>query len=100
MRSEKDRREVDATLIVHGRMRLRTEKGTKVVGNLLHVSNYRALNIIHTERCVAFLFWSYFDYVMLTYKRYQALRVIHIRIPGEPGNEASTVGLRQQADMM
>ena len=35
-------------------------------------------------------FWSYFDYVMLTYKRYQTLRAIHIRVPGEPGNEAST----------
>ena len=31
-------------------MRLRTEKGTKVAGNLLHVSSYRASNIIHTER--------------------------------------------------
>ena len=26
---------------------------------------------------------------MLTYKRYQALRAIHIRVPGEPGNEAN-----------
>jgi len=25
---------------------------------------------------------------MLTYERYQALHVIHIRVPGEPGNEA------------
>ena len=50
MKSAKDRREVDATLIVRGRMRLRTEKGTKVAGNLLHVSSYRASNIIHTER--------------------------------------------------
>jgi len=31
---------------------------------------------------------SYFDYVMLTYERYQALHAIHIRVPGEPGNEA------------
>ena len=46
----KDRRKVDATLIVHGQMSLRTEKGMKVAGNLLHVSSYRALNIIHTER--------------------------------------------------
>ena len=46
----KDRREVDATLIVRERMRLRTEKGAKVVGNLLHVSSYRVLNNIHTER--------------------------------------------------
>ena len=46
----KDRREVDATLIVRGRMRLRTEKGTKVADNLLHISSYRALNNIHTER--------------------------------------------------
>ena len=35
---------------VRGHMGLRTEKGTKVAGNLLHVSSYRALNIIHTER--------------------------------------------------
>ena len=50
MKSAKDRREVDATLIVRGRMRLRTEKGTKVADNLLHISSYRALNNIHTER--------------------------------------------------
>ena len=49
MKSAKDRRE-DATLIVRGRMRLRTEKGTKVADNLLHISSYRASNIIHTER--------------------------------------------------
>ena len=46
----KDRRKVDATLIVRGCMRLRTEKGTKVADNLLHISSYRASNIIHTER--------------------------------------------------
>ena len=28
---------------------------------------------------------------MLTYKRYQALHAIHIRVPGEPGNEARLV---------
>ena len=50
VKSTKDRREVDATLIVCGRMRFRTEKGTKVAVNLLHVSSYRALNNIHTER--------------------------------------------------
>ena len=50
MRNGKDRREVDATLIVRGHMSLRTEKGTKVVDNLLHVSSYRASNIIHTKR--------------------------------------------------
>ena len=50
VKSAKDRREVDATLIVRGRMRLRTEQGTKVAGNLLHVSSYQALNNIHTER--------------------------------------------------
>ena len=27
---------------------------------------------------------------MLTYERYQALRAINIRVPGEPGNEART----------
>jgi len=64
----KDRREVDATLIVRGRMGLRTEKGTKVAGNLLHVSSYRALkrSWLNNVQNVAFLFWSYFDYVMLT----------------------------------
>ena len=50
VKSAKDRREVDATLIVRGRMRLRTEKGTKVADNLLHISSYRALNNIHTKR--------------------------------------------------
>ena len=50
VRSGKGRCEVDATLIVHGCMRLRTEKGTEVAGNLLHVSSYRVSNIIHTKR--------------------------------------------------
>ena len=50
VKSAKDRREVDATLIVCGRMRLRTEKGTKVAGNLLHISSYWTLNNMHTER--------------------------------------------------
>jgi len=50
VKSAKDRREVDATIIVRGRMRLRTEKGTKVADNLLHISSYRGLNNIHTER--------------------------------------------------
>jgi len=44
---------------------------------------------LNNAQNVAFLFWSYFDYVMLTYERYQALRVIHIRVQGEPGNEAT-----------
>ena len=30
---------------------------------------------------------------MLTYERYQALRAINIRVPGEPGNEAKWEGL-------
>ena len=50
VKSTKDRRKVDATLIVRGCMRLRTEKGTKVADNLLHISSYWALNNIHTER--------------------------------------------------
>ena len=50
VKSAKDRRKVDATFIVRGHMRLRTEKGTKVAENLLHISSYRALNNIHTER--------------------------------------------------
>ena len=65
VKSGKDRREVDAT---------KTEDGMKVAGNLLHVSSYRVLKIIHTE-CWSIVgwktrktlpFWSYFDYVMLT----------------------------------
>ena len=39
------------------------------------------------KRCLSV--WSYFADVMLTYKRYQALHAIHIRVPGEPGNEAT-----------
>ena len=50
MKSAKDRREVDTTLIVRGRMRLRREEGTKVADNLLHISSYQVLNNIHTER--------------------------------------------------
>ena len=50
VKSAKDRREVDTTLIVRRHMRFRTEKGTKVADNLLHISSYRALNNIHTER--------------------------------------------------
>ena len=50
VKNAKDRCQVDATLIVLGRMCLRTEKGTKIADNLLHISSYRALNIIHTER--------------------------------------------------
>ena len=49
VRCGKDRHEVDATLIVRVRMKLRTENGMKVAGNLLHVSSYQASNIIHTE---------------------------------------------------
>ena len=30
---------------------------------------------------------------MLTYERYQALRAINIRVPGEPGNEATFLDL-------
>ena len=44
---------------------------------------------LNNAQNVAFLFLSYFDYVMLTYERYQALRAIYIRVPGEPGNEAT-----------
>ena len=47
-----------------------------VCGNLLHVSSYQGSNIIHTKhslkhswlnnvQSVAFLFWSYFDDVMV-----------------------------------
>ena len=40
---------------------------------------------------VAFLLQSYFNYVMLTHKRYQALPTIHIHVLGEPGNEAKCI---------
>ena len=33
---------------------------------------------------------------MLTYKRYQALRTINIRVPGEPRNEAKELCLKRQ----
>ena len=80
---------------------LRTGKRAKVLGNLLHISSYRASNIIHTEHwtyswveqrakhCLSalVLFWLRHAYV----ERYQAFPAIHIRIPGEPGNEASVV---------
>ena len=79
--------------------RLRTGKGGKVAANLLHVSSYRGLNIIHTKHWtlswlnnvqkVSFLFQSYFDYVMLMWKICQALYTCAICIPREPGNEAS-----------
>ena len=49
--------------------------------------------LVEQRANVAFLFLSYFDYVMLTYERYQALHVIHIRVPGEPGNEAKSKSL-------
>ena len=71
-------------------------KGTKVAGNLLHVSNYRTSNNIHTiigwTTCktlpsVLVLFWLRHAYV----KRYRALRAIHIRVPGEPGNETTEI---------
>jgi len=44
--------------------------------------------LVEQRANVAFLFLSYFDYVMLAYEKYQALHAIHIRVPGEPGNEA------------
>jgi len=44
--------------------------------------------LVEQHANVAFLFLSYFDYVMLTCERYQALHAIHIHVPGEPGNEA------------
>ena len=45
--------------------------------------------LVEQRANVAFLFLSYFADVMLTYERYQALRAINIRVPGEPGNEAT-----------
>ena len=88
VKSAKDRREVDATLIVRGRMRLRTEKRMKVADNLLHISSYRALNNIHTER------WSIVGWT--TRKRCLSvfvlfwLRHAYVRkIPGSPRDKYS-----------
>ena len=81
---------------------IRTGKRAKAAGNLLHVSSYRAL-ITYTPSVEAQLvekhakccpsIWSYFADIMLTYERYQALRAINIRVPGEPGNEVNKVVL-------
>ena len=39
------------TLVVSGHtQKLRTGKKAKEAGNLLHISGYRGVNIIHTER--------------------------------------------------
>ena len=57
VKSAKDRHKVDATLIVRGHMSLRTGKRAKIAGNLLHVSSYRASNIIHTE-CWSIVGWT------------------------------------------
>ena len=53
------------------------------MGNLLHVSSYQESNITHTEgwthswlnnaQNAAFLFWSYFDYIMLVCGKYTRL---------------------------
>ena len=64
---------------------VRTGERAKVAGNLLHVSSHRA-----------FLFGP----ILLTscyVQRYQTLRAIHIRVPGEPVNEAM---LEQQTAKM
>ena len=69
---------------------IRTGKRAKAAGNLLHVSSYRALNNIHTERwstvgwktrkvlpfCTV---WSYFADVMFMYEK----------IPGSPHDKYS-----------
>ena len=87
-------------LIAHGHTRrLRTEKRAKVAGNLLHVSSYRGVNIIHTERWthswlsnaqnVAFLFLKTLVLFWLRHgsreKSYQALHACTFHIPGSLG---------------
>ena len=42
---------------------------------------------LNNVRNIAFLFWFYFDYVMVTWKRYQALPAIHIHVPGGGARE-------------
>ena len=91
VKSAKDRREVDATLIVHGCMRLRTEKGTKVADKLLHLSSYRVLNNIHTEH------WSVVGWT--TRKRCLSVFVLFCwrhayvqKIPGSPHDTYSRSG--------
>ena len=50
VKSAKGRKEVEKLNCAWAYPRLRTGKRAKVAGNLLHVSSYRALNNIHTER--------------------------------------------------
>ena len=50
VRTLKDRKAVEDLNCAWAYPRLRTGKRAKVAANLLHVSSYRGLNIIHTER--------------------------------------------------
>ena len=84
--SIKDRKGVEGLNCAWAYLRLRAEKRVKVADNSLHVSSYWGSNIMHTKpwthswlknaQNIAFLFQSYFDYVMLTQTRYQALPAI------------------------
>ena len=67
---------------MRGIRKLRIGKRAKVKGIL----TYRALTVNNVQNVFLFLF--YFDYSMLTYERYQALRAIYTLVPGEPENEA------------
>ena len=92
---------------MRGRMRLRTEKGTKVADNLLHISSYRALNNTHralkrswlnNAQTLPFCFCPILITSCLRTKdTWPALHAIHIRVPREPGNEAmKSPGLPEQ----
>ena len=50
VRGGKGRKEVERTQLCVGVPATQNRKRPKVVGNLLHISSYRALNNIHTER--------------------------------------------------
>ena len=91
VRSGKGRREVDATLIVRGRMRLRTEKGMKVAGNLLHVSSYRASNIIHTE-CWSIFGWTTPKLLLFCFGPIWLRHAYIEKIPGSPRDTYSHSG--------
>ena len=72
-------------------MGLRTEKGTKVADNLLHISSHRALNNIHTE-CWSVLGWTTrkrcFSVFVLFWLRHAYVR----KIPGSPRDTYSRSG--------
>ena len=92
-RQTRGRRHLNCVWVYETQNRKRN-KGSRQLTTCIYLSGveyhtHRALkhSWLNNAQNVAFLLLSYLDYVMLMYKRYQALHVIHIRVPGEPGNE-------------